>query len=840
MKKFTSIILILVFANRLQAAPAAPEPVTFTQPGGQNITVLLRGDEKSKRMETPDGYTLMYNQQGFIVYATLDKEGNLVPSDMVATDTSKLRSADMSGFLQQTPKHLSFSPQQREKQRQDWVEDTTSQPPILHQFKAGAISQKNILVVLVNFKDKKFTKTKEEFENLINQNGYNVDSSQGSVKDFFIENSYGKLDILFTVAGMVTLSQNAAYYGANDNNGRDIRRREFATEVANEIAKTFDFSLFDADNNKYIDGFHIIFAGRGEEAGGGADCIWSHKWTFAQTLIFNGKWLQVYSCSPELYKTKITTIGVICHEMTHSLFNSPDYYDTNEEIDGNFLGTGKWDLMGDGSWNGFGSGQNGNCPAHINMYEKIRLGWTSATELSGNQAVTDMPNSADNPLSYQVYTPADGGYFLLENKQKKGFDSALPGSGLVIWRIHADLPNYLSDLNETYPQMLYPVCASSSYAISGNTPESYGEINKAGCPFPGSSGNTSFGDNTIPSMRATPDSENKTRISGITDISGLVSFNFEDNRVNFQPTQYNNDDKEGLRIFLRQISSNTSKRNFEQLNLTPEDTLSWYDSEAWINKISTTKGMGSYETNSGILWNNSIPNRIVAIYWRARGLGGNMDANSWKSLRTLYCNDNSLYSIRAIANSNLSKVYCENNYLLFSGMPVQTSILTTYNYNPQKRRARNTIHFYDPIDLSREYTIDGKNTIYTWYDITDGNENQIQLTGNSGNFTLTPDFCGKKLRCKMQNQLFPNLISTQALIYEAEVMQPTLKIYPIPTSGQLTIDNDHVPVGKIQIYDVTRRLVLETDRTNFDISRLLQGVYYLKVEGKIIPILKAP
>ncbi len=63
----------------------------------------------------------------------------------------------------------------------------------------------------------------------------------------------------------------------------------------------------------------------------------------------------------------MTNIGVICHEFGHIL-GSPDFYDTNYEIVGSYDGTGQWDLMASGSWNG-----NGAIPPHQNGYIKTMI-----------------------------------------------------------------------------------------------------------------------------------------------------------------------------------------------------------------------------------------------------------------------------------------------------------------------------------------------------------------------------------------------------------------------------------------------------------------------------------
>ena len=64
---------------------------------------------------------------------------------------------------------------------------------------------------------------------------------------------------------------------------------------------------------------------------------------------------------------------------------------------------------------------------------------------------------------------------------------------------------------------------------------------------------------------------------------------------------YNENDKEGLRIFLRQLSSVAGKINAEQLGLTISDTVNWQTDEAWVSKIQ------------GLTWDNSNPKRLIKI-----------------------------------------------------------------------------------------------------------------------------------------------------------------------------------------------------------------------------------
>jgi immune inhibitor A len=130
-----------------------------------------------------------------------------------------------------------------------------------------------------------------------------------------------------------------------------------------------------------------------------------------------------YSMEPEDGK-----IGVFCHELGH-IFGLPDLYD----LDMDSAGTGWWDLMAGGSWN-----NNGLTPAHLIAWCKVRLGWVKPLTAS-LQKITLRP-STDYPDIYRL-GPKGGEYFLIENRQKKGFDGSLPGEGLLVMHVDESRSN---------------------------------------------------------------------------------------------------------------------------------------------------------------------------------------------------------------------------------------------------------------------------------------------------------------------------------------------------------------------------------------------------------------
>ena len=491
-KTFTILTFLLVIGGQMLAIPAKPTPVSFTQPDGKILTVQLRGDERIHWSETLDGYTLVYNNEGYLTYAQLDEDGNLVASDFIATDVEERDFAALA-FLNSTTKKLWFSDAQKQVMLKVWqIEDEVAE---MHNSKGtnDVIGEYKTICAFVQFPEKPFVKTMSQFEPLFNQLGYTTNGT-GSVRDFFKEASYNKFDLIITLCGIYTAPQSESYYAGPPGNGT-LHADELAKWVAQQVAAEPDinFADYDSNNDNRVDGFHFVFAGVGQEGGSCNTCIWSHKFQFSPYVYQNGKYISIYSCSPELiYGNTITTIGVICHEMSHA-FGCADFYDTNDNTGGLYEGTGNWDLMAGGSWN-----DNGNRPPHQNMFVKIQYGWVTPTVLNSPTVVTDMPNSTQNSVAYRINTGNGNEHYILENKQKVGFNASVPGNGLLIYHVHSAIGS--SNINTTHPQKMYPVCASSSVAIPTGGSSSYGNINSAGCPFPGTSNKTSFSGTSTPRM----------------------------------------------------------------------------------------------------------------------------------------------------------------------------------------------------------------------------------------------------------------------------------------------------------------------------------------------------
>ena len=530
--KTKTLSLLLIFSiiscGTLFAVPAYPYPITFTQPDGDTLTVVMKGDEFIKFAETEDGYTLMYDAEGSLCYAQQNANGDIEPSKYVAKSKRK-RTAGEANFLRTVSPNLPYSKAQlnifsgiRKAQASENAREKAF----------PTVGQRKLLCILVDFKDKKFTRTQAEFNNIFNQVNCNFQGAKGSVRDYFLEASYGKLDLSVDVAGQFTASQEMAYYGVNDASGYDIHPRELVTEACSLAYNSgVDFSIYDNDKDGNVDGIYVIYAGYGEEAGGGADCIWAHAWSIPPVQ-FNGVWISSYSCSPELrgYSgTNITNIGVICHEFGHIL-GAPDYYDTDYGIGGQYQGLGIWDLQASGAWN-----DNGCTPAHPNPRSKIyTYNWATVTELDVPQIVKIPPSIDDNTAFYRINTATPGEYFLLENRQQKKFDTYLPGKGLMIYRCLSTIESSGNDINATHPQQFYPISANATFQLPTANSSTYGTINSESCPWPNRGSwpqwivKNQFTDDTTPCMKSWANVNTGKPMTNIAEntTTGEITFTF--------------------------------------------------------------------------------------------------------------------------------------------------------------------------------------------------------------------------------------------------------------------------------------------------------------------------
>ncbi len=505
MRNKVLLLLTLALINVLSviAVPASPELTTWKQTDGTDLSIYVRGDERINWSETIDGYKLLNSKDGNKVYAMLNDNGDMVASGMVAGNP-ELRTEREQVFLGQVEKDIFFSRRQ--------IESMKENIPVPRQTRDGfpSVGTNNLLMILANFSDTNTQFAQADFDAYMNSENYN---GIGSFRDYYHEVSHNQLTVNTVVTEWVTVPWGHDDY--QNNWGLFTRHAVDAAEAAG-----LDFSQFDNDNDGWVDGIAIIHQGPGQEASGDPTDIWSHSSNliyYGEEVTYDGVTVGAYTSQPEIYNGNISTIGVMCHEFGHNL-GAPDFYDTDYETGGSYPGTGQWDLMAGGSWNG---SPGGSLPAHHNPLMKQYYGWCEFTDLDQYTDITDITiqNSNEAHDFYIFETTTNNEFYVLENRQQISFNGDVPGHGLIIYHFDEDhvmdhAPQ--NNLNNTAHQGFYPK------AYNGN-------INSASCPLPGTMQINSFHDWSNPNSLSWAGQPTNKPITYINEtVDGDITFSFLD------------------------------------------------------------------------------------------------------------------------------------------------------------------------------------------------------------------------------------------------------------------------------------------------------------------------
>jgi len=219
--------------------------------------------------------------------------------------------------------------------------------------------------------------------------------------------------------------------GSNNEDFRD-------TEIKNAITAadaSVDFSKYDTNGDGVISTkeLQIIFivAGGEESFGDPQDhSIWAHQWSFSSNSgpEVDGVNVMQYSSDDEKAGTYArfganhddhqATIGIIVHEMGHSMLNLGDYYDT----EGDTTGLGWYDVMSGGSWaRKDGDDYAGQTPTQYTAFNRVDSGFDmNVTEVSDSTTLTIRCSNDD---IIKLLTGVDNEYFLAACRDTAKADS---------------------------------------------------------------------------------------------------------------------------------------------------------------------------------------------------------------------------------------------------------------------------------------------------------------------------------------------------------------------------------------------------------------------------------
>ncbi|MCM1153105.1 MAG: M6 family metalloprotease domain-containing protein [Muribaculum sp.] len=486
MKKSTFVLAAItlgVIFSTAEAKKAVPHPIVVTQPDGTQLTVSLRGDERSHDFYTTDNHLIIRNSEGFFCYARVGADGlpeasslrvnPLVKPVFSAAETNALReaAARKTRAIGDKPKYI-FSGN---------AFPCTGSP--------------HGLVILVQYQDKKFSMDDphDYFNRMLNSENFTDNGATGSARSYFIENSNGLFTPTFDVYGPVTLKNKMSYYGKNDGWDQDLHPEEMVIEAVQQLDSSVDFSIYDNDGDGYIDNVYVFYAGYGEADSGISNTVWPHSVDMADYMknlpVVDGVRPNRYAMSNEVdysYR-RPDGIGTFVHEFSHVL-GLPDLYNTQEWT---YDTPGDWSCLDSGPYN-----NQGRTPPNYSIHERYALNWMEPEVLKYTGDYTLQPIDVSNK-GYIIPTERSDEFFLVECRRPVGNDKYIPGYGMLVW--HIDFNQNVWNKNEVNddPTHLYVDLIEADGKHNTEDEDSYD-----GDSFPGSNNVTEFSFTTTPALKS--------------------------------------------------------------------------------------------------------------------------------------------------------------------------------------------------------------------------------------------------------------------------------------------------------------------------------------------------
>lgn len=340
------------------------------------------------------------------------------------------------------------------------------------------------LVVLTEFNDRTFkdstdvAATRAQWDKIFNAKNLTEAPFKGSVHDYFYAQSYGVFDLTFDLV-YVKVKGDAVKYASDDF---DENSRFLVQDIMEELqTRDIDWSLYDWNGDGFVNQLLIVYAGQGmndydKKEYKDKAMIWPHQWWMSEhyqdgqeepccdpiPVTYNDKEYKVdcYCALAELTKNNdYGSFGTLCHEYTHC-FGFPDFYSNRSYL-------GSWELMDSGNYNG-----GGYCPPGYSAHERWMMGWITPSELKEEATITDMPALSDKPQAYLIRNDGfENEYYIVENRQQKGWDAHLPGNGIIVFHIDYDPAQWVSiyeyvNTSSTQHYLIFPANNVSSTSLS--------------------------------------------------------------------------------------------------------------------------------------------------------------------------------------------------------------------------------------------------------------------------------------------------------------------------------------------------------------------------------------
>jgi len=421
--------------------PFYGEEFTFTQPDGTTIKVKGWGDQYYAVFEAvDDGYTVVKDPTtGFYSYAELssDKQEyvssgvqalkrdpntlNLERHIRIPGPLARQKALDAYRFMGS----MRRCEIRRERRRRALLNAMLGVGPTPLPPAWQTRGEYTGLCILIDFPEVEGDIERDMVDNFCNQEGYSEYGNNGSVYDYFLDNSNSLLEYKNIVPDYYTAKQLRQYY-TNPNVDYGIRARELVKEAIIWLKDYgFDFRKLSSDDEGYIYAISVFYAGG--RVNNWSEGLWPHAWHLAAPLeVSEGLFAYDYQITNMGNELSLATF---VHENGHMLCDFPDLYDYGYES----KGAGLYCVMSHG-------GKDKKNPTEVCAYLKQGAGWGEAKEIAHGLGYS-IGRSSKNRFYLYRNPDKTREYFILEGRWCSGRDESLPASGLAIWHVDEDGSN---------------------------------------------------------------------------------------------------------------------------------------------------------------------------------------------------------------------------------------------------------------------------------------------------------------------------------------------------------------------------------------------------------------
>ena len=296
----------------------------------------------------------------------------------------------------------------------------------------GITNDESWLVVLIDFPDQSENSNcdQQRASNLIDQSARNH-LNQGFGPTSTLQIDYHNR-IVTTDFGMADYGHDVD--GENDVGRKGVNPHTLAQEIVMEIKdEVSDWSKYDLNDDGWVDRFLILHCVKPQEDGGGSSSrIWSHFSSIEEVVELPGDLkISHYTISSQ---HSSNNFGTIMHEMYHQLGAADLYAVHDDTVNQNWKGIGKWDIMASGNWNGNGAWPALPSSPSIELiggkrHQDMQLEWMPGTDCSGPVYTFEGHSEGGDSLKIPI---GDEEFIWIEYRSNHGYDSNLPGNGLLV------------------------------------------------------------------------------------------------------------------------------------------------------------------------------------------------------------------------------------------------------------------------------------------------------------------------------------------------------------------------------------------------------------------------